>query len=94
MFADAGIDASRAGTALNSILSQFSNPASSDFFHRLFGAKVNRSGWAGFHTGWFLADTNAIDAQGTFVHPVVIFVHARHIERATGDAVTTTDTVL
>lgn len=27
-FADAGIDASRAGTALNSILSQFSNPAS------------------------------------------------------------------
>jgi TP901 family phage tail tape measure protein len=28
-FADAGIDASRAGTALNSILSQFANPASS-----------------------------------------------------------------
>ena len=27
-FADAGIDASRAGTALNSVLSQFSNPAS------------------------------------------------------------------
>lgn len=37
-FADAGIDASRAGTALNSILSQFSNPASK------FRAELNAAG--------------------------------------------------
>lgn len=35
-FADAGIDASRAGTALNSILSQFANPASA--FRKELGA--------------------------------------------------------
>lgn len=35
-FADAGIDASRAGTALNSILSQFANPAST--FRKELGA--------------------------------------------------------
>jgi TP901 family phage tail tape measure protein len=41
-FADAGIDASRAGTALNSILAQFSNPASS-FRKELAAAGITTS---------------------------------------------------
>lgn len=41
-FADAGIDASRAGTALNSILSQFSNPASK-FRQELASAGITTS---------------------------------------------------
>jgi hypothetical protein len=41
-FADAGIDASRAGTALNSILSQFSDPAS-NFRKELYAAGITTS---------------------------------------------------
>lgn len=54
-FADAGIDASRAGTALNSILSQFSNPAS---------AFRNELAAAGITTGNFEQALQQLAAAG------------------------------
>lgn len=54
-FADAGIDASRAGTALNSILSQFANPLSS--FRKELGA-------AGIVTTNFEEALHQLAAQG------------------------------
>lgn len=54
-FADAGIDASRAGTALNSILAQFSNPASA--FRRELAA-------AGITTGDFDQALRQLAAAG------------------------------
>jgi TP901 family phage tail tape measure protein len=54
-FADAGIDASRAGTALNSILSQFSDPASK--FRQELGA-------AGIITGNFETALHQLAAAG------------------------------
>ena len=54
-FADAGIDASRAGTALNSILSQFANPASK--FREELGA-------AGITTGNFEDALHQLAAAG------------------------------
>lgn len=54
-FADAGIDASRAGTALNSILSQFSNPASK------FREELNA---AGITTGNFETALHQLAAAG------------------------------
>lgn len=64
-FADAGIDASRAGTALNSILSQFSNPAS--IFRKELAA-------AGITTGDFNEALRQLAAAGPRGQKAVIAV--------------------
>ena len=64
-FADAGIDASRAGTALNSILSQFSNPASK--FRQELAA-------AGITTGNFETALHQLAAAGPAGSKAIIAV--------------------
>lgn len=64
-FADAGIDASRAGTALNSILAQFSNPAST--FRRELAA-------AGITTGNFDQALRQLAAAGPAGQKAIIAV--------------------
>ena len=49
---------------------------------------MNRTRWARFHAGRLLADGHTVYTQRAFVDAVVLRVQARHIERATGDAVT------
>ncbi len=55
---------------------------------------MDGAGRAGFHAGRFLADGDAVYAQGTFVDAVVFRVQTRHIERTAGDTVTAADALL
>ena len=73
---------------------QFAHALCRQRFHILFGAKVDSSGWAGFHAGRFLSHRHTVDAQRTFVDAVVFRVQARHVERAAGDAVAAADALL
>ena len=55
---------------------------------------MNRAGWAGFHAGRFLADADPVNAQGALIDPVILFIEARDVKGAPGDAVAAADAVL
>ena len=62
--------------------------------HLLFAAEVNRAGRTGFDAGRFLSDIDSIDAERALIGAVVLLADARHVERASRNAVAAADAVV